>query len=144
METINFYSTRAAFGEFSNFARFPIELDGNTWFTTEHYFQAEKFIDEAYRMKIRDTKSAMEAAKLGRSRKMKIKENWDDIRIEVMKKALIAKFTQHEKLKELLLSTGDATLVEHTKNDNFWGDGGDGSGENWLGKLLMELREELK
>ena len=58
--------------------------------------------------------------------------------------ALRAKFTQHEELKATLLGTGDAILVEHTANDSYWGDGGDGSGKNRLGQLLMKLREELR
>ena len=60
-----------------------------------------------------------------------------------MREALRAKFTQHPALRSLLLSTGDETIVEHTENDNYWGDGGDGSGRNRLGVLLMELREKL-
>ena len=58
--------------------------------------------------------------------------------------ALYAKFTQHEHLRKLLLETGDRKLIEHTSRDSYWGDGGDGSGQNKLGKLLMKLREELK
>lgn len=61
-----------------------------------------------------------------------------------MREALRAKFTQNEDLKKILLETGDATLVEHTANDNYWGDGGDGNGKNMLGKLLIELREEFR
>jgi ribA/ribD-fused uncharacterized protein len=60
-----------------------------------------------------------------------------------MREALRAKFTQNLDLKKILLETGDAILVEYTKNDNHWGDSGDGSGKNMLGKLLMEVREEL-
>lgn len=60
-----------------------------------------------------------------------------------MREALIAKFEQHETLRTLLLSTGDAKLVEHTENDSYWGDGGDGSGRNMLGQLLMEVRQKL-
>ena len=56
--------------------------------------------------------------------------------------ALYAKFTQHGELKRLL-GTGDRLLVEHTERDRYWGDGGDGRGENHLGKLLMKLRKEL-
>lgn len=56
---------------------------------------------------------------------------------------LKAKFTQYEVLKELLLETGDKILIEHTENDAYWGDAGDGSGKNQLGKLLMRLRKEL-
>ena len=61
-----------------------------------------------------------------------------------MREALRAKFTQHAALRELLLATGDALLVEHTKNDAYWGDGGDGTGLNRLGKLLMVLRHDLQ
>lgn len=65
-----------------------------------------------------------------------------------MHKALLAKFTQHEDLKEKLLDTGDCLLVEHTKNDAYWGDGGDGGndtlGKNMLGKLLARVRNEIR
>lgn len=60
-----------------------------------------------------------------------------------MRKALVAKFTQHPELKTLLLSTGTAKLIEHTANDDYWGDGGDGTGQNMLGRLLMEMRERF-
>jgi ribA/ribD-fused uncharacterized protein len=58
--------------------------------------------------------------------------------------AVYAKFSQHKELKKLLLDTGDSTIVEHTKNDAYWGDGGDGSGRNQLGKTLMKVREDLR
>ena len=58
--------------------------------------------------------------------------------------ALYAKFTQHEQFTKMLLDTGDRKLVEHTTRDSYWGDGGDGSGQNRLGKLLIKLREELR
>ena len=57
--------------------------------------------------------------------------------------ALYAKFTQHQELKKLLVETGGRPLIEHTANDSYWGDGGDGSGQNHLGRLLMKLRKEL-
>lgn len=58
--------------------------------------------------------------------------------------ALIQKFTQHSDLQSKLFSTADKILVEHTTNDNFWADGGNGSGKNWLGRLLMFVRRDLK
>ena len=60
-----------------------------------------------------------------------------------MYEAVLSKFTQHEHLRQILLSTYDARLVEHTSKDNYWGDGGDGSGKNVLGQILMQVREEL-
>ncbi len=61
-----------------------------------------------------------------------------------MLEAVRAKFTQHEDIRAILLGTGDAKIVEHTANDNYWGDGGDGSGKNRLGEILMRVREELR
>ncbi|PVU56329.1 swarming motility protein YbiA [Enterobacter sp. HN503E2II] len=61
----------------------------------------------------------------------------------MMRKALRAKFEQHAELRALLLATAHAKLVEHTENDAYWGDGGNGKGKNRLGYLLMELREQL-
>ncbi len=143
MNEIKFYSTQDEFGEFSNFAYFPIKLDGKLWHTTEHYFQAQKFADEHYQEKIRAEKSPMLAARLGRDRKQKLRKDWQSVKNNVMKKALMAKFSQHDDLKILLLSTGEAKLIEHTENDAYWGDGGDGKGKNYLGILLMQVREEI-
>lgn len=144
MEVVNFYSVKDEYGEFSNFAPYPITLDGERWPTSEHYFQAQKFADKAYRQKIRKSKSPMLAARLGRDRKQKLRRDWESVKVGVMRTAVTAKFTQHINLRELLLSTGDTKLVEHTENDDYWGDGGDGSGKNMLGRILMEVRESLR
>ena len=61
-----------------------------------------------------------------------------------MYKALLAKFTQHSYLRKLLLETKERDLIEHSLYDSYWGDGGDGSGKNRLGELLMQLRRELR
>ena len=60
-----------------------------------------------------------------------------------MLEALKAKFTQHPNLKQLLISTAGKKLVEHTINDNYWGDNGDGTGTNKLGELLIVVRDNL-
>lgn len=140
---IKFYSVANEWGEFSNFALYPIKLAGKIWPTSEHYFQAQKFEDKAYQEKIRKVSSPMKSAELGRSRKVKIKRNWDKIRDNIMYDAVLAKFTQHNELKELLLKTEDAFLIEHTVNDNYWGDGGNGKGGNKLGLILMKVREKI-
>lgn len=142
--TIYFYAVSAPYGEFSNFALYPIRLKGQTWPTSEHYFQAQKFTDATYRNKIRKARSPMKAAEMGRSRRIRIRPNWDHMRDQVMYEALKAKFSQHPELKALLLSTGDHRLVEHTTLDSYWGDGGNGKGQNKLGKLLMRLRTSLQ
>ena len=141
---IKFYSVNETYGEFSNFALYPIKLKGKIWPTTEHYFQAQKFVGKSHEEKIRKAKSPMQAAQLGRNRKIKIKKNWDNIKENVMYEALKAKFTQYKELTILLVETEDNILIEHTELDNYWGDGGNGTGKNRLGKLLMRLRSKLK
>lgn len=143
-EPIRFYNTGDAFGEFSNFAPFPLKIGSKTWPTSEHYFQAQKFTDARHVEKIRKTASPMMAARMGRDRKVLLRKDWEAVKIGVMREALIAKFTQHPELQELLLSTGERRLIESTPNDAYWGDGGDGSGKNMLGRLLMEVRSELQ
>jgi ribA/ribD-fused uncharacterized protein len=69
MGPIQFYKTKGPFGEFSNFAGFPIQFEGKLWPTTEHSFQAQKFFDQSYQEKIRLEPSPMIAARLGRSRR---------------------------------------------------------------------------
>ncbi|MDD3900678.1 MAG: NADAR family protein [Fermentimonas sp.] len=140
---IHFYSLNKEFGEFSNFALYPVKLKGKEWPTSEHYFQAQKFEDQSYQKEIQRAHSPMKAAELGRSREVKIRRNRDKIKDNVMYEAVYAKFTQYPELQELLLSTEDAILVEHTSKDSYWGDGGDGSGKNMLGKILIKVREKL-
>jgi ribA/ribD-fused uncharacterized protein len=122
-ETILFYAVADDYGGFSNFAPYPITVRGERWPTSEHFFQAQKFEDATVRAAIRRVKSPMEAARLGRDRKHRLRRDWDSSRVGVMREALHAKFTQHEDLRRLLLSTGDAKLVEHTERDEFWADG---------------------
>lgn len=86
----------------------------------------------------------MIAARMGRDRKRPLRRDWESVKDSVMREAVLAKFTQHEELRELLLGTGDSKLVEHTVNDSYWGDGGDGTGKNMLGIILMEIRKSLQ
>lgn len=141
---IEFYSVNGNFGEFSNFARFPIFLKNKLWPTSEHYFQAQKFAGTYLESKIRKAKTPALAAKIGRDRRNPIRKDWESIKENIMKDALRAKFSQHTDLKKLLIDTGNLMLIEHTYNDDYWGDGGNGTGKNRLGCLLMQVREELR
>lgn len=149
MKDLFFYSTSAAYGEFSNFWWAPIEIGGQSWPTSEHYFQAAKFLrtDPAWAQAIRRADNPMDAARRGRSRAHPMHTKWNALRDDVMRRALLAKFTQHADLQALLLETDGRYLVEHTRNDSYWGDGANGRkrgpGANRLGKLLMELRRVL-
>lgn len=144
-ETINFYSTKDEYGCFSNFAAYPLRIEDKIWPTSEHYFQAQKFPgDPAHQEAIRAEKSPMIAARMGRDRSKKLRTDWESVKDAIMLEAVRAKFEQHEELRAFLLATGDAKLVEHTENDSYWGDGGDGSGKNMLGQILMQVRSELR
>jgi ribA/ribD-fused uncharacterized protein len=80
---------------------------------------------------------------MGRDRTRPLRKYWEIIKDDVMRDAVRAKFTQYPELAVLLIETGDAEIIEHTKNDSYWADGGDGKGKNMLGKILMEIRSEL-
>jgi ribA/ribD-fused uncharacterized protein len=140
-----FYHHNDAFGEFSNFYPSPIELDGYTWPTTEHYFQAQKFVsDETHLHNVLQLPKPIEALFYSRKHRSAVRSNWVQVKDEIMLRACMAKFEQHPWLRELLLSTGNRQLVEHTTKDSYWGDGGDGSGRNQLGITLMQVRNNLK
>lgn len=139
---IYFYRTVDDYGWLSNFYRSPVEIDGIIYPTIEHYFQSMKMVHASDRELVRTSSTPSLAAKEGRSRPMR--PDWDQIKIQVMERALMAKFTQHPRLKDLLLATGDAILIEHTDKDRFWADGGDGRGQNQLGLALMRVRDRLR
>ncbi len=144
MATVNFYGANEEYGFLSNFYSAPIEIDGRSWPTTEHYYQAQKFSDPGRQEAIREAATPGVAKKLAWSGSTGLRSDWDAARDNVMLVALRAKFTQHPELHAQLLATGDALLVEHTHLDHYWADGGDGSGRNRLGELLMQVREELR
>ena len=144
MEVIRFYKTNDAYGCFSNFTPYPIEIDGKLWPTSEHYFQAQKFAGTPHEEAIRQANSPMIAARMGRDRSKGLRADWESVKDEIMLKAVRAKFGQHKELAEILLRTGDAMIIEHTENDSYWGDGGHGRGKNMLGQILMRVRDELR
>lgn len=144
MDTIEFYKVSEPFGFLSNFAPYRIFVDNEFWNTVEHYFQANKFENEATRLKIKNMDSPMDVANEGRNRNNILRVDWENVKEQIMEKALLSKFLQHPILRKELLLTGDAILIEHTRNDNYWADGGDGSGKNRLGVLLMKIRDEVR
>lgn len=137
------YSSNPEYFCFSNFFRAPIMINGKLYPSTEHYYQAMKSNHDWVQEYIRNLKTPREAADTGRMIKC-CRKDWETYKIKIMYIALKAKFTQYEKLKEILLNTGNATLIEASPYDAIWGEGRDGKGLNYLGRLLMKLRKELK
>lgn len=126
----------------SNFQAATVEYDGLEYPSTEHAYQAAKTEDAAQRRRIREAQKPGDAKRLGKQ--VKMRTDWEQIKVGVMKDLVRQKFTKHKELKEKLLATGDAYLEEtNTWNDTFWGVC-KGKGQNHLGKILMEVRQELK
>lgn len=137
-----FYGVKNQYGEFSNWYPASFSLDGKLWKTSEHYYMAMKTEDSDEAERIRKSKSPREAKKLGA--KVKLRPNWDNIKFNIMYKACLAKFSQNEELKKLLLSTEDRPLHEDC-SDPFWGGGPNfPDGMDLLGKVLIKVRETLR
>ena len=144
MNTIRFYKTGDAYGCFSNFSDHSIIIDGVEWRTSEHYFQAMKFLDSKLQNRAKEIKSPMDVAIFGRDRNLPLRPDWEQVKDDIMRKAVFSKVTQNQDVFDTLMNTGNDHLVEHTKNDSFWADGGDGTGKNMLGKILMKVRDSAR
>jgi N-glycosidase YbiA len=142
-DTIYFYKANRPHGYLSNFSLHPIALDGYCWPTVEHYYQAQKFAGTEFswlNTKIRAAATPEAAAAIGRCADYCPSEDWPDRKLRVMERAVLAKFNGHPELRQLLLATGTAPIVEDSPVDYFWGCGEDRSGLNHLGKILMGVR----
>lgn len=140
---IYFYKINDEYGFLSNFAHYGFELDGKWWMTSEHYFQAQKFHGTVYEEMIRMLDSPKKAAEMGRNCNLPIRADWEEIKDDVMRKAVLAKFIQNKDIKKLLLTTKNSIIIEKTINDYYWGCGKNGDGKNRLGEILMETRDKL-
>jgi ribA/ribD-fused uncharacterized protein len=142
---IYFYGTREEpYGCFSNFSRHGFELDGLYWPTSEHYFQAQKFAGTPHLEAVRRAPTPKVAAEIGRDRSRPLRADWEQVKDDVMRRAVRRKFEVHADLRALLLDTGDEPIVENAPHDYYWGCGADGSGKNMLGTILMEVRDSLR
>jgi len=124
----------------ANFYTSTVYVDGKSYPSVEHAYQAAKASSDSERELIRNAKTPMEAKKLGRT--LVLPEDWDESKIDLMRRLIRSKF-ENPLLRELLLMTGDAELIQDNKwNDRFWGVCR-GEGQNWLGKILVEIRDEI-
>jgi N-glycosidase YbiA len=154
-----FARDRASFRFLSHFYQSPIFVDGETWPTVEHYFQAQRSNDPTYREAIRRAVTPGNAERLAaspdaprriskqswfRRHGMQPRADWRDVELDIMRRGDWAKFTQNPPLAEMLLATGSAELLEDSPVDVFWGQGPDGLGQNWAGRILMEIRDRLR
>jgi ribA/ribD-fused uncharacterized protein len=143
IEKITFCSPRKNYGYMSNFAHYPVNCSGKTWKTSEHAYQAHKFInhDEASVEDVWNAPSAIAAAIIGRDPQRIIRTDWEIVKVDVMRFVVMHKFLQNNDIKNELLATGNIPIYEFsTKGDKFWGIDKTGVGQNMLGRILMEIR----
>jgi ribA/ribD-fused uncharacterized protein len=126
----------------SNFWPAPVVYEGVQFPTVEHAYQAAKTKDEKRWREFQLAKTPGDAKRLGRT--LVIRKDWERVKVGVMLELLRFKFGAHAELATKLLATKDAELIEANNwGDTFWGVWR-GKGHNQLGKLLMQVREELK
>ena len=162
VNALSFWGADKAHGWLSNFWLSPIEVyrpvlkrdavkgvklatNPESYASVEHWFQAEKFrgTDGAYRRQVAQVKTPAAAARLGKSRAHPLRRDWEAVKERVMLVGLWRKFAD-PLLKQKLLATGGAELIEASPYDAYWGTGPNGNGLNRLGEMLQQLRGRLK
>jgi len=152
MKSIWFKKVAEPYGWMGNMAPYPIKFDGKVWLTSEALFQSMRYDDVSVKEIIRGEKSPM-GAKM-KSKKYKgqmVVVPMSELDVENMRKCVKMKFDQHPQLKRQLINTKDAFIYEDIGNRNgerhkFWGvkklSESEADGNNMMGKILMELRDE--
>jgi len=138
---IDSFTIASGFAFLSPWHPSSITIDGVSYPTVEHAMQAHKTLDAETRELVRRAKSPKDAKKLGHS--VQVREDWPRVKLSLMREFNEKKF-ESPFLRDALLKTGDAELVfKNTWNDTYFGVC-KGVGENWLGKILMEIREDIR
>lgn len=135
---------RGKYAFLSNFFSAPITYLGHQYANNEAAFQAQKtvFMKEQQKFYFSHLSNPSDAKRLGR--KITLRPDWNQVRLQIMYEICFAKFMQHPELMQALLETGNTTLIEENNwGDRFWGCV-DGFGENHLGKILMDIREKSR
>lgn len=132
---------RGDFSFLSNFHESIVRFEGESYKTVEHAYQTQKTLDPWSRRLVREASSPGEAKQLGKS--VKARSDWEKVKVDIMRQLVKKKF-ENPFMTPLLLATGDAEIVEvNTWGDDFWGVCR-GEGQNILGKILMDVRKELR
>lgn len=134
---------REEYAFLSNFWEAPVTYQGLTYGSNEAAFQAQKCMTEEEKLPFTEMRPA-KSKKAGR--RVRLRPDWEEVKVGIMEQIVRAKFTQNEELKWRLIATGEAELVEgNSWHDTCWGvDTKTGEGQNYLGRILMKVRQELK
>ena len=137
MKEIRFYKEFGEYGYLATYSNYGFFKDGVFWKTSEHYYQAQKFMDS-------DAETPKIASTIGRDRKLNLRSDWEEVKQDVMFDAVYYKFKQNKDILQKLLNTGDAKIIEATVKENYWGCGPNNDGQNNYGKILVKVRETLR
>lgn len=142
-EVVGFYERE--FYVFSNFSSFQVEWKGKKWPTSEHAYQAAKFLNTAPELaeEIFHCNSSDDAFKIAKANGDKAPNNWEEIKVGIMEDIVRNKLQQNPYVMHKLMQTGDRLIVEDSPKDDCWGWGPNRDGRNELGKIWMKLREEI-
>lgn len=130
----------------SNFSKHPVTIDGDTYSTSEHFYQAAKFFgtDPEWAVQVAAAPSPRKSRDMGNDRSHPIHPKWaSGESVKVMLRVLLEKARQHPEVLAALKATGNELIAERADWDSYWGDGPDGNGKNMLGKLWMIVRDVL-
>ncbi len=128
----------------SSYSKHGFDLDGFHWPSVEHYFQGMKSEDATFRARVAAAEHPREARRIGRSRRLKVRKDWKDVRRVMMTRAVYTKCKAHPEVAEALLATGDNPVVALNSYDYYWACGRDGRGYNNYGGVLMDVRDKLR
>lgn len=143
-DTVYFFSH--AYDPLNNWSAHIVEIWGNKFPTVEHAFHYRKFSDTYPEIaaKVLNASSPWAAMQAARKYKNEVRPDWHEVKIGIMTEINRAKFIQNEDALECLLKTGNKKIVENSPWNSFWGCGENGKGKNMMGKILMQIREELR
>ena len=144
MKEIRFYKEFGEYGYLATYSNYGFFKDGVFWKTSEHYYQAQKFMDSDNKIRIQNAETPKIASIIGRDRKLNLRSDWEEVKQDVMFDAVYYKFKQNKDILQKLLDTGNATIVEATVKENYWGCGPNNDGQNNYGKILIKVREKLR
>lgn len=141
---IEFYKEFGELGYLANYSNHGFTKNGIFYKTVEHYYQSEKFDDPEIKKRIINAPTPKEASNIGRDRSNIRKENFKEIKNQVMFDGILEKFRQNRDITYKLIETRNKKIAEATIDEYYWGIGKDKSGKNVIGDILVKVRERIK
>lgn len=141
---VEFYKEFGDLGYLANYSNHGFYKNGVYYKTVEHYYQSEKFSDCNLKKKIISCNTPKEASTIGRDRNNIRVEDFTSLKIDVMREGIYLKFSQNNDIRTKLIETGSRLIREMSVKESFWGVGPTKRGDNFIGKILMDVRSQVR